>query len=134
MQKAQLALEYVIVTALAITILTPILLYATRTLDEYRQSNQLIMARNSVTKLGQAADWVFSQGQPAKLEVEIYIPEGIREINISDRFILFKVETYLGNSTFHYFTLGNINGSIPLSPGYIKVKVEATPIGVEVKV
>jgi hypothetical protein len=124
-KKSQIALEYLIVVALAVSILTPILLYANQTLQTQRENNELILARNSVNKIGQTVDWVFSQGFPAKAEIEIYVPRGVEEINISGKTILFRVKTSAGVSDIYYFTLANVTGNISPIPGYTKVNVEA---------
>ncbi|MDI6806438.1 MAG: hypothetical protein QMD14_01325 [Candidatus Aenigmarchaeota archaeon] len=132
LKKAQIALEYIIVVAFAIGVLTPILLYVNQSLNEYREGNNLILAKNSVTKIGQIADWVFSQGPPAKMEIEVYIPQGIEEIRIEEKVILFRIKTSAGISDVYYLTLSNVSGSISPIPGYTKVKIEAFETNVTV--
>jgi hypothetical protein len=125
MKKAQVAVEYLIVVSLSIAILTPLIIWAYQNLIGYKESNNLVLARNAVDKIGQAVDWVFSQGPPAKMEIEIYLPEGIEEIQIANKTILFKVKTSAGTSDIFYISLANVTGNLPRTSGYRIVKVQA---------
>lgn len=123
--KAQVALEYLIIVAIALVILLPLVLYANQMFVGYKENTRISLAKNAVKKLGESADWVYSQGQPAKLTLEIYMPEGIEEASLGSNEILLKIKTSAGISDIFYRTISPLNGSIPNNSGYYKISLVA---------
>ena len=82
-------------------------------------------AWDTVKKLGESADWVYSQGPPAKLTLEIYIPDDVEEISLSDKTFLFKVRTSAGISDAFYTTVSDLDGSLSTKSGYYYVSLTA---------
>ena len=78
--KAQAAAEYLVIIAIALTILVPLILYSSQSLISYKEDVKVTTARNVVNKLAESANWVYSQGPPARLTVNVCIPEGVQEI------------------------------------------------------
>jgi hypothetical protein len=111
-------------------LLTPLIIYAYQSFTDYKRSNNLILARNAIDKLGQAVDWVFVQGFPARIEIEIYLPEGIEKIQLVNRTILLVIDAV----QVTYTTLGNVSGELPTTFGYHRVRVEAFETNVTVSV
>lgn len=132
--KAQAALEYLIMVSLALMILLPYILYSSQLLLEYQEENNLAMAKNAVAKIGQTADWVFSQGEPAKMSVEIFIPDGITSIQLLNKTIVFKIKRTSGISDVFYVSATNITGYLPTTQGYYIVHLSAENNNVRITV
>jgi len=130
--KAQVAIEYLVIVSFALMVLIPYILYLKDVSQNYSENNKLVIAKNSVDKLGQVADWVYSQGEGAKTKIDILIPEGVDEIILTDHIINWKVRTSSGVSDIYYTTVANITGSIPTSSGYVNLVVQAIKDGVNV--
>lgn len=123
--KAQVAVEYLIIVSLALMILIPYVLYLNDLSQSYSETNRLTVARNSIDKIGRNVDWVYSQGEGAKMETEILVPEGVESIQFLNKTILWKVRTSAGISDVYYTTITNVTGSIPTTPGYRIILIQA---------
>jgi len=132
--KAQSATEFLIVVSLSIGLLIPIILIVNQYLIGYRGDTNLSLARDTVNKLGESADWVFSQGSPARLTLEIYIPDGVQQASLNNKMILLKVRTSSGTSDVYYNTIADLVGSIPSRSGHYPVSIIANTSYVNITV
>jgi hypothetical protein len=123
--KAQAAIEYFTIIAVALFLLLPLSIYVNELLTGYRDDTRLSLARDTVKKLGESADWVYSQGPPAKLSLKIYVPEGVEEASLENKTILLRVRTSSGVSDVYYVTVPELNGSIPSRMGHYSVSLVA---------
>jgi hypothetical protein len=123
--KAQVALEYLIIVSFALLVLVPYVLYLNDLSQSYSETNKLTVARNSVDKLGRNVDWVYSQGEGAKIETEILVPDGVESIEFLNNTIVWKVRTTAGVSDVFYTAVTNVTGNIPTTPGYKIVLIQA---------
>ena len=94
--KSQVAIEYMIITSIGLMFILLSSDYLLKTFQSYSDENSISIAKNTVQKIGQSSDLVFSQGPPAKVKIEISIPKGIQEISFSNKTLLFKVKTSSG--------------------------------------
>ena len=78
--KAQGAFEYMLIVTALLAIMIPVWVYVTNV--QYQTNSQLTLsyARNTVEKLVAAADLVYSQGPPAKVNMQVYIPPDVKNI------------------------------------------------------
>jgi len=123
--KSQVAVEYLIIVSVAFMILIPTILYLNQTFIGYSDSNKLSKASETVKKIGQTADWVYSQGPPAKQTIEIFIPKDLEEISLNNKTVLFKVRTSAGVSDVFYESVAPLNGTLPLNSGYYFISLTA---------
>jgi len=123
--KAQVAVEYLIIIGVAMMILLPLSLYLNQTLMGYKDDTKLSKGWNTVRELGQNADWVHSQGPPAKVTVEIYVPEDVVEVSLDNNMILYRVRTLAGITEVYYDTVPALNGTLPDKSQYYYISVTA---------
>jgi hypothetical protein len=121
--KAQSASEFLIIVSVALTILIPLILLVNQSLMGYSDDTKISLAREAVKKLGDNADWVFSQGPPAKVTVEVYIPDGVESVSINNNEILYKVRTSAGITDVYYDTVPELRGTLPEKSGYYFVSL-----------
>ncbi len=125
-EKAQTAMEYYTIVAIALMILLPLSVYVYQLLYQYGDDTKISLAKDAVDELGQTADWVFSQGPPARYTFQsFYIPEGIENIDLDNNIILFEVKTSAGISDIYYQTIAPLDGYIPSKSGYYPIAVIA---------
>jgi hypothetical protein len=132
--KSQAAMEYYTIISVALIILLPLSVYVYQLLNEYGEDTNLSLAKDTVNKLGENVDWVFSQGPPAKLSLEFYIPEGIQQTSLDNKMILFKMRTSAGITDVYYQTICNLTGSIPIKSGHYQFSIVANTTYVNISV
>lgn len=132
--KIQVALEYLIIISFALMVLIPYLLYLQNASQNLKEDNNLVIASNSLKKIGEMADWVFSQGEPARIEVLVQIPPNVEEISFNGKVMNWKVRTSAGLSDIYYISIANLTGNLPTKPGYYKILIQAIENGVNISV
>jgi hypothetical protein len=98
------------------------------------EENDLTIASNSVQKIGQISDWVYSQGKPAKTTILIQIPRNVEEISFNGKMMNWKIRTSSGTSDIYYISVANLTGNLPKNPGYYNVLIQAVENGVNISV
>jgi len=132
--KLQVAVEYMLIVGFALMVLLPYFLYSRDLSIRYSQENSLLDAKNSVEKLGQLADLVCSQGEPAQVVTSVVIPSNVERVVIQNKTIEFKVRTLAGTSDIFYTTTCNVSGNLSNIRGNIDVLIKAISDGVQIEV
>ncbi len=132
--KLQIATEYLIIVSFALMVLIPYILYLYSLSNQYQEQSSLDIASENVRKLGEACDWVYLQGEPAKLTLKIIIPKNVDSISFINKTILWKVKTSSGISDVHYVCLANLTGYLPTKEGEYFVSIKAVSGGVDISV
>jgi hypothetical protein len=131
--KAQVSIEYLIIVSVALMVLLPLILYARTTFSGYAENNKISLARSAVDKLGGGVNWVYSQGPPAKLTLQLCIPD-LEEISLENRTILFKIETSAGISDIFYETVPELDGYLPTREACYPIQLVAYETYVDISV
>jgi uncharacterized protein (UPF0333 family) len=132
--KAQVAVEYLIITGIGLTLVLISVGYLSSTYQNYSDENKISLAKNTVNKIGETADLVFSQGPPAKMKIEIYIPDGVEEISFANKTVLFSIKTSAGISDIFYESVPQIVGNLPSEKGnyYVSLSAEEDYVNISV--
>ena len=132
--KLQIATEYLIIVSFALMVLIPYILYLYSASQQYQEQSSLTIASESVKKIGEACDWVYLQGEPAKLTLKIVVTKNVEKITFLNKTIVWKVRTSAGVSDVYYNCLANVTGYLPSREGEYLVSVEALKGGVNISV
>jgi uncharacterized protein (UPF0333 family) len=132
--KSQVALEYLMIISFALMVLIPYTLYLQSASQNLNEESNSAIASSSVQKIGQMADWVYSQGEPAKITFLVQIPKNVEEISFNGKIMNWKIRTTAGLSDISYISVANLTGNLPTKPGYYKIIVQAIQNGVNVSV
>jgi hypothetical protein len=118
--RGQTAVEYFIIAAMVMMFMVPIWLYMFTTQDQTSQELSLSYTRNTAKQIADAASLVHSQGAPAKINIKVYIPNGIENVSIIDRTIIFDVSLGSQSTEVWYTSNAPMTGQddIPLNEGY----------------
>jgi len=123
--KAQASFEYMMVFALAIAFAIPVWIYMSSMQQSAGEELSLSYSKNAVNQIASAADLVYSQGPPAKVRLNIYIPSRVEMINITNRTVNFRILTSAGPSDVFSESVANLTGTLSSSEGTYWISVES---------
>jgi uncharacterized protein (UPF0333 family) len=123
--RAQTAFEYLMIFSIVLAIVGILTLYAGEMTKRNEDDIRIANAMTIVNKVVEAANIVYTQGEPSQITLSLYVPEGIESIEINDRKILVKAKVSNGITDIFAFSKAPLQGSISLTPGTKKVKVIA---------
>ena len=125
--KAQISVEYILITALVLLMLSPIFYYAFSTSVQSIKMNQVAAL---VDDLADSADVLYSLGPNSQDTLKITVPGGVTNITIANTEISVFIRLFNAVSEAHRTTNGNVSGSINISSGihYVTVKNENNTI------
>lgn len=113
--RAQASLEFLILLAISITIITVIVLLAQEQMGTVQMQKQASDARNSLLDISAAAKEVYAQGEGSKKQVYIQLPSGYgpNESFVANRSIRIRADgtDYVSLENF------DVHGSLPGTPG-----------------
>jgi hypothetical protein len=117
--KAQSGVEYIIIVAFLLAVITPIFLFA---MDSSTTSVRTSRSREAVEKIAIAADNICSMGG-GKTTANVYIPYGVEYYVIEKKTI--KLGIIIDSTAGEVFarTMCNVTGEIPTDEGYANVQV-----------
>jgi hypothetical protein len=117
--KAQSGVEYIIIVAFLLAVITPIFLFA---MDSSTTSVRTSRSREAVEKVAIAADNICSMGG-GKTTANVYIPYGVEYYAVEEKTI--KLGIIIGDTTGEVFarTMCNVTGDMPMDEGYAMVPV-----------
>lgn len=123
--KGQSAVEYMVIIAIGLVILTPILYYSGQSFRNYKEDTNILAAKNTVEKIGENVDWICSQGSPSRVRINVYIPENIIQGSLQDKTVLFNIDSESGPKDVFYETVCDMNGELPVKSGFYYLSVAA---------
>jgi uncharacterized protein (UPF0333 family) len=124
-RKAQVALEYMFlisVTTIVVLSILGISTYYTRDVEDSINTNQLDMVGKDIVD---KAESVYYFGEPSKATISVFIPKGIRSINVSSNEVSFRFATASGESDMFYKSNVPLQGTISSSYGFHNIIIEA---------
>jgi hypothetical protein len=132
--RAQSAIEYFIIAAMVMMFMIPIWVFIVTT--QYQTTNELALSytRNAAKQIADAASLVHSQGYPAKINIKVYIPDGVINVSITDKTIIFIVDTGEQDSEVWYTSSATMQGEdqIPVNSGYYYLDIVSHDSYVEI--
>lgn len=123
--RGQAAFEFMIIVIFVLAFLTPIWIYLSQIQTQTNDQFALSYAKNAVTQIAKKADLVYSQRMDAKVKMEIYIPGGVQEINISGNEINMRVLSSSGLTDVFATSIAQMQGSLPTQEGLYNVLIKA---------
>ncbi len=122
MKKGQGATELLIILGIGLAVLLILLQFTSTSLFGYSSSFREKQTTDALVQLKSAAELLYQQGDGAKTEVYITLPEGINTSNVSGKTLRFSF--YDGN-TFYRDLSFNVSGNLPISSGGHWIDLEA---------
>jgi len=123
--RAQTAFEFMVIAIFVLAFLAPIWVYLVQIQTETNDQFTLSYAKNAVTQIAKKADLVYSQRMDARIRLEIYIPRGVQNINISGNEINMKILSSSGTVDVFATSIAQLQGNLPAEEGLYLVMLEA---------
>ncbi len=131
--KAQVAFEYMMIFGLALAFAIPVWIYVASVQQGTGEELSASYAENAARQMTSSADLVYSQGSPAKVRLNVYIPSGVDNASITGgRTIVFTVRTSAGPTDIFSSSVANMTGTIPSSEGSYLINIESRGSYVEI--
>ena len=123
--KGQVAFEYMIIIAVILAFIIPLWIYNISVQRDAGAELALAYSKNVAKKIADTANLVGSQGPPAKVSLQVFIPDGIVETNISSNRINLKVRIDGGVTDVFEISQVTLNGTLPTNKGNYILSIEA---------
>ena len=123
--NGQAAFEFMVIVIFVLAFLTPIWIYLSQIQTQTADQFALSYAKSAVIQIANKADMVYSQRMDAKIKMEIYIPRGVQEIDISGNEINMKVLSSSGLADVYATSIAQLQGSLPTEEGLYSVLIKA---------
>ena len=131
-KHAQIGMEYLMIVGfLTFVIITTlgIAMYHNNTIRDMITSRQVETMSNKIVS---AAESVFYAGEPSKVTIVSYIPEGISEIEITDNTLFVTFQSSSGTNKASFPSNVPITGTLSITSGLRNIIVEATSSSVTI--
>lgn len=125
LKHSQISMEYIIILGFVMIVIIGILGTALFYSGSIKDRIKIIQVNNFANKIITTAESVYYYGEPSKSTISVYLPEGVKEITISQNnlFITTQVSSGLEKSSFSSEV--PIDGVISTSSGIKKIVIRA---------
>lgn len=132
--KAQSAIEYFAIATMILMFMVPIWLYMVTTQDQATRELSLSYSKNAVKQIADTASLVHSQGYPSKLNIKVYIPDGLSNVSVIGSTLIFNLDMGDHQSEIWYKSNAPLQGgeNIPLREGYYYFDITSYDTYVEI--
>ena|SRR3989344_942286 len=124
-KRGQISTEYLIllsfVVFLVISMLGVSFLYSSLAKDRIKFRNLDQFASNVID----SAESVFYSGEPSRITINPYLPEGVQGIEVLTGEIIFNVSTSSGTTRISYASNVNLAGSLSYNQGVKRISIVA---------
>lgn len=124
-KKAQVGIEYMIIVGFVTFAIISILILAVVYSDKIKDRIRLNQVENFATQLLNSAESVYFAGEPSKSTIRLYLPEGVKEINIVSDHIVLTTRTSSGDNIRAFKSRVPLQGTISATEGIKKLTLEA---------
>ena len=128
-RRGQISAEYLILVGFILLTLIPVIaaLYSYSAHSQERLAVE--QAHQTVKRIADAANTVYSLGHPSRIIRKVYIPANIKNATISDMEIIFVVEGSTGDVEVVETTMVEVSGTLPTNQGTYRMNVSTTSLG-----
>lgn len=123
--KAQAGVEYLIIigfVTLAISIIIGMAYFYTGSIKDRIKLNQVESFANQIIN---SAESVFFSGEPSEATINLYLPEGVKTIEINTNYIIITTETSSGENKRAFASKVQLTGTISSGEGIRKIHIKA---------
>ena len=124
-RKGQIALEYLAIMAFALLLALPFILNAQNSALDLGAVSRSSMAKNALSAVKEAAELVYSQGEPARVSFKINLPFGINSSTVNGTELSFTLTSRTGSFKVYEVLSFNATGKLPVNPGIHTIIVKA---------
>lgn len=123
--RAQTSFEFMVIAIFVLAFVTPVWVYLSQVQLQTNDQFTLSYAKNAVTQITKKADLVYSQRMGAVVKIEVYIPSGVEQIDISGNEINMRTRSLSGETDVYATSIAQMQGSLPANEGLYWVLIKA---------
>lgn len=124
-KKGQIGVEYMIVVGFITFAIMSILALAFFYSDKIKDQIKLNQIESFATQVVNSAESVFFAGEPSKTTINLYLPSGVQDIELSQDSLIIITQVSSGSNKRVFESKVPLNGSIPITEGLKKIVLEA---------
>ncbi len=124
-KNSQVAVEYLIMLGIVLLVFSVMWGRVSQVAQLTRINVRISNAETYLEKLKTNIDLVNFYGEPTKIEMIAYVPDGISFVNLSNNEIILGVETTAGQTIMGVKTRANLSGILPYKRGTYRVLIKA---------
>ncbi len=125
MKRGQISTEYMILIGFILFLVTSMIGMAFVYVLDIKDSVKFNQVEKFADKLISSAESVFYSGEPSKITINLYLPEGIENIQIINQDVVFTISSNSGQNIIAYESNVPIQGTISPNPGLKKIVLTA---------
>ncbi len=134
MKKGQISLEYLIVVGFVVfvvIVMTGVAIFYTAGARDRIKTSQL---SNFANKIITSAEAVYFAGEPSKVTITAFLPEGVESFEIVQNYLVFNISTNAGTSSIAFPSSVPIDATsvISTSQGVKKIEIAANSQNVKI--
>jgi len=124
-KRSQISMEYVIILGFVLVIIIGILGIALFYSGSIKDRIKITQVDNFANKITSTAESVYYYGEPSKATITVYLPEGIKEINILEDSLFITTQVSSGLEKRAFSSNVPIEGNITSASGIKRIVIEA---------
>ncbi len=125
-KKSQVAVEYLIMLGVILFLFSIVWGKVNQVAESTRINVRVSNAEAYLEKLKTNIDLVNFYGEPTKIEIIVYVPDGVNFVNLVNNQIILGVQTSAGETIMGVKTRANLTGSLPHKRGTYTVFIKAS--------
>lgn len=124
-KRGQISTEYLIIVGFVTFVVIAILGIALTYTAQIKDTIKMTHIENFANKLISSSESIFFAGEPSRIEITGYIPEGVTDIQIIGKEVVFNVSTSSGDNVRAFTSKVDLEGTISPSSGVKKLQLTA---------
>lgn len=124
-ENAQAGIEYLIIVSFITMAIISIIALAYFYSDSVKDRIRLNQVETFVERLIKTSESVYYSGEPSEATINLYLPQGVKSIEINSNYILIITQTSSGENKKLYASQVALNGAISPSEGVKKLHIKA---------
>ena len=126
MKKGQVSIEYLVVLGFLMLFIVPLLVLYSQTQKDTQDQLNEAQARRVGNLLRDAAERVYFAGDPAQETLQVYLPDKIESITLSNTSIVYTIRGGARMYDLYIPSIAPLNGTLLTNKGVHVVTVRAT--------
>jgi len=124
-KRAQVSVEYLIIVGFVVAVLIGIISLAFFYSGTIKDRIKMTQINNFVNKIISTSESVFYAGEPSKATISVYLPEGVKEIEIIENSLVLTFQASSGLNKVSFSSQVPISGAIDSNSGLKKIQAVA---------
>jgi len=125
-KKSQAGVEYMIIVGFVTFAIMSVLILAMLYSGQIKDKVKINQVESFAIQLLNSAESVFFAGEPSKTTISLYLPEDVKEINITSNYLIITTQTSTGENKRAFESKVPIQGTISTSEGIKRLTLKAT--------